>query len=113
MATQTEIEAGAAALRSYIDQMLEAEGLSWEEGFIPDQTYTTGATDALTAADASIDQSPTARQAAATTALRSAIDSTGEGSQVTDQECQEAALAILDAVDKIRTSTGESYGQDV
>lgn len=99
---QNETDAGANALKTYIDQMLEANGLSWEEGFIPDNVYVTGADDAIAAADGSADQSSTARIAAAASAIRNAVNSTGQGGIVSDQNCQEAASVILVAVAKVR-----------
>lgn len=100
--TEAEDQAGAAALKTYIDNMLEANGLAWEELFIPDSVYLTGAKDAIEAADASEDTSTTGRSAAACTALRAAIDSTGHGSQVSDLNIQEGVAAILTAVAKVR-----------
>lgn len=94
--------AGAAALKTYIDNMLEANGLGWEEMFIPDNVYITGATDAIDAADKSDVQSPEGRQAAAAAALREAIDSTGQGDKVSNTNIAEAATAILTAVAKVR-----------
>lgn len=100
--TEAEDQAGAVALKTYIDNMLEANGMAWEELFIPDSVYLTGAKDAIEAADASEDTSTAGRSAAACTALRAAIDSTGHGSQVSDLNIQEGVAAILTAVAKVR-----------
>lgn len=100
--TPAEDEAGAKALKAYVDKMLEANGLSWEETFIPDSIYVQGATDAIEAADAGDDQSLQGRVSSAAAALRVAIDSTGQGGQISDDNLTEAASEILTAVAKVR-----------
>lgn len=102
MLNAAEDQAGAAALKTYIDNMLEANGKAWEEVFVPDSVYVTGSQDAIDAADESEDQSTEARKSAAAAALRQAIDSTGNGDQVSDNNLAEAAAAILTAVAKVR-----------
>lgn len=104
MATQAEYQAGMAALQNYIDQMLSSQGKSWEEGFIPSSVFSTGSMDAINAADAASDQTSMGRLTAASAALRAAVNSTGEGSQVSDADCNAAAAMILDAVAALRTT---------
>lgn len=102
VASPAELSAGAAALKAYIDQMLESNGLAWEEMFIPDAAYEEGAADAIEAADGAADQSANGRLAAASAALRSAIDLTGQGGSVSDRNISEGAQAILVAMAKVR-----------
>lgn len=102
MATESEYAAGAAALQSYIDGMLQAAGKSWEEGFIPSSVFVAGAKDAIDAADQASLTDTTVRETAAATALRIAVDQTGQGDQVSDQDCANGAIAILVAVANYR-----------
>jgi hypothetical protein len=102
MSTTAEVTAGIAALKAAVDQMLQAKGAQWEEMFIPESAYDNGVADVINAADASKDQSPTGRQSAGQTALRAALNSTGQGAQVTNAECATCATAILKAVAAIR-----------
>jgi hypothetical protein len=103
MATQEEITVGTASLKQSLDQALEAQGKSWEESFIPESDITIGATLVIEAADGAKDQSIDGRQAAGTTALRASIDSAGEGSAVTDNQCSAAVSFILSAVAGLRS----------
>lgn len=93
--TTEQIQKGHDALKTYVEQMLNARGQGWEEMFIPDSVYTTGAQDVLMAATRATDQSVTGRQTAGQAALRAALDSTGQGSQVSDAEVAAAVTAIL------------------
>lgn len=101
-ATQAEIDAGSAALKAAVDQMLEAAGEGFEEFFIPDDVFSTGSADAISAADSAADQSPAGRQAAAAAALRAAIDAAGYGAQVADDQVSTCAAAVLSAVAALR-----------
>ena len=102
MATQNEIDAGAAALKSFVNQLLESQGKGWEEMFIPDEAYPTASQDVLEAADGAKSQSIDSRQAAGLAALRNALNASGEGTQVTDVQCSVATVAILSAVAVMR-----------
>ena len=97
MATQSEIDAGAAALRSYIESVNFFEGL-----IAPETALDGGAKDIIEAADKSNDQSQGTRLTAGTAALRAALNSIGYGSQVTDQQCASGAAAVLVAIAKLR-----------
>lgn len=102
MATVNEYQAGTAALMTFVDKMLAAQGKSWEESFIPSGVFSTGAKDVIDAADAVDDQSAGGRLQAGVEALRAALDSTGKGGQVNDADCEAAANAILNAVGQQR-----------
>lgn len=100
--TPAEDQAGATALKTYIDGVLEANGLAWEEAFIPDTAFVQGATDVIEAADAADDQSPAGRQAAGATALRAALEAVGQSDKVSDTNLNEGVSAVLTAVAKVR-----------
>lgn len=100
--TQADLNAGMAALKTWVDALLESRGQSWLEWMIPQTAFSTGANDTINAADGASDQSGSGRLAAGSKALRIALDTTGEGSQVTDEQVKEAATAILAAVAKER-----------
>jgi hypothetical protein len=100
--TQVEVQAGAAAFKTYLDQMLVAQGVGWEEAFIPDNIYAEAAQEVITASDGSADQSSAARVAAGAAALLASVTAAGQGSRVTPTNCQEASAAILTAVAKVR-----------
>jgi hypothetical protein len=97
MATLEELKADAAAFQSWTDHMLEVMGKSFVAMFIPASAWMNAATAVVTAVEKSADQSTSARQAAASGALRAALDSTGQGGQVTGKQCADAAAAILTA----------------
>jgi hypothetical protein len=102
MATVAEIAAGEAALKAFVNHILAEEGKSWEAWFIPEAAYRTGAVDVIHAADGCKDQDPVWRQTAGQNALRVALNSTGQGGQVTDAQCAGGARAILAALDHLR-----------
>lgn len=91
--TNDDIAAGVAALTTYARA---AEG--WKAAFVPAAAYRDSTTAIIRAADASKDQSAAGRQAAAQDALRTAIDSSGYGGEVTDAMCVAGARAVLAAV---------------
>jgi hypothetical protein len=95
MAGLDELKANAAAFQSWTDHMLEAMGKGFFENFIPQSAFMTAATDVVGAVEKSADQSTSGRQAAAARALRAALDSTGQGGQVSDDQCFAGAAAIL------------------
>lgn len=95
----SDLNAGIAALQAYV------EGITWEAMFINAGVYQTGVTDIITSADDSADQTPAGRQTAAQSALRSAINAAGYGSEVTDQECHDGAAVVLAAVNKNRAAS--------
>jgi hypothetical protein len=101
MATNQEITAGANALKVYIDQMMEAAGKGWEEWMIPAETFVTGCTDVINAADRHT-QTPASRQANGQAALRAALNSTGHGGDVTDAQVAGATQAVLKAIGALR-----------
>jgi hypothetical protein len=100
--TQNETRAGAAALKDYIDRMLTANGLAWEEMFIPVKAYVQGADDVIEAADASKDQSAAARLQAGAAALRAALVQVGQSEKVSDTNLIEGTSEVLTAVAKVR-----------
>lgn len=102
MATKMEVAEGARALKKCVDNILESQGKGFEEFLIPAQVYPMAATDAITAADGAVDQSPEGRQQAAIVALTTALNATGEGGQVTPEQCSMGAAAILAAIDEAR-----------
>ena len=102
MATQPEIDAGAAAFKAWLDNLLVEEGKGWAEMFIPDDAYPEAVQCVISAADGQKDQSPASRQTAGATALRNAVNAAGEGSQVTDEQVAEAAVVILSTVANLR-----------
>ena len=104
MATSVEIAAGEAALKAYVLGMLQHRGMSWEAWLIPGSAYHTGALDVITAADGCKDQDEVWRQTAGQNALRVALNSTGQGGQVTDTECAAGARAVLLAVEHVRVA---------
>ena len=97
MATLEELKADAAAFQSWTDHMLEAVGKSFFAMLIPASAWMNGATAVVTAAEKSADQSTSGRQAAGFKALRAALNSTGQGGQVTDAQCSQGAAQILAA----------------
>lgn len=110
MSTAAELSAGEAALRSCVDRFFEAKGDGWEEVFVPEEAFSTGTADVVSAADSAADQSAAGRQAAGEAALRAALNAAGEGGQVTDQQCAQGTEAVLAAVAEVRAKqpTGES-----
>jgi hypothetical protein len=97
MATQEELKADATAFQKWTDRMLEAMGKGFFETFIPQSAFMTAATAVVSAAEKSADQTTSARRAAGAKALRAALDSTGQGGQVNDQQCADGAAQILAA----------------
>lgn len=97
MATLDELKADAAAFQSWTDHMLETMGKGFFENFIPQSAFMSGATAVVTAAEKSADQSTTGRLTAGAKALREALNSTGQGGQVTDAQCNQGAFQILAA----------------
>lgn len=108
--TRAEINAAAAALHADVDQILAAAGRGWEEWLIPISVYATGATDIIKGADGAKDQSPAGRLQAGQAALRAALNSTGQGGQVSDAQCLKAAADALSAVAKVRAKQPSSTG---
>jgi hypothetical protein len=107
MATEAEIGTGARALCSYIESVNYFEG-----AFAPETALDAGASDAIKAADAASDQSPAGRLKAAAAALRAAIDASGYGSYVSDQQCAAGAGAVLVAVANLRAQEKAKAGDD-
>lgn len=99
-----EFAAGEAALKAYVSGMLAQEGKSWEAWFIPESAYQTGAADVIKAADAAKDQSDHGRQAAGAHALRIALNTTGQGGQVTDAQVASGTAVILHAIARVRAA---------
>ncbi len=108
--TQAEINAAAAALHADVDCILEATGRGWEEWLIPISVYATGAADIIKGADGAEDQTPAGRLQAAQAALRAALDSTGQGGQVTYAQCRKAAADALAAVARVRAGHTANKG---
>ena len=81
------------------------EGKGWAEMLIPDDAYPQAAECAIDAGDSAQDKSVAGRNAAASAALRAAVNAAGEGFQVTDEQCAQAAAAILTAVAVVRKGT--------
>jgi hypothetical protein len=108
--TQAEINVAAAALHADVDRILEATGRGWEEWLIPISVYATGAADIIKGADGAEDQTPAGRVQAGQAALRAALDSTGQGSQVTDAQCRNAAADALSAVTRVRAKQTANKG---
>lgn len=102
MATETEINAGATALKAFVDKTMEARGMGFAEGMVPANDFVTGASDVIKAADASQDQSPAARQSAGQAALRAALNTTDQGDRVNDAQCASGTEKILAAVAAVR-----------
>lgn len=99
--TNNDIAAGQDALESYVKGI---EGW-FKYAVIKAQApnaFHEGAIDTIKAADASQDQSPAGRQAAARLALRRAINATGHGADVTDQQIHDGTAVTLAAVNKAR-----------
>jgi hypothetical protein len=108
--TQAEINAAAAALHADVERILEAAGRGWEEWLIPISVYATGAADIIKGADSARDQSSAGRVQAGQAALRAALDSTGQGGQVTDAQCRKAAADALAAVTRVRAKHTANKG---
>lgn len=102
MITRSETQAGALALKFYIDRMLTVNGVAWEEAFIPDSAYIDGANDVIEAADNAKEQAPEDRLNAGVEALAAAIAGVGQGDKVSYTNLVEAAGEILTAVAKVR-----------
>lgn len=98
MAIQSEIAAGAAALKSYVESVSAIEVM-----FVPEAAFETGAADVIDAADAGADQTAAGRQAAGAAALRAALDATGEGGEVSAAQCASGTAAVLKAVATLRS----------
>lgn len=98
--TEHDIVVGAAALAVY------AEGVSWWKAKIAEiQTPTLwreGAITAIKFADASPDQSPAGRQAAAVAGLHAALKTVGHEAELTPQQYHDSAAVVLAAVHKAR-----------
>src|SRR5580698_3515299 len=90
----TNYDKGEAALKAYVDSMLESTGQGWKEWWIPESAFASGSKDAIDAATASKDQSATGRQLAAEAALRNALNAANLGGQVTDTQIAAGAAAI-------------------
>jgi hypothetical protein len=97
MATQEELKADATAFQKWTDHMLEAMGKGFFENFIPQSAFLSAASAVVGAAEGSADQSTSGRRAAGVKALRAALDSTGQGGQVNDQQCADGAAQVLAA----------------
>lgn len=101
MATQAEIDAGAQALKNYVESI---DG--WEADFVPWGTYEKGAQIALDTWDAAppvqtADAATTGaamRKSASGMALYKAIAAAGYSDRVTTQQCMAGANAVLNAV---------------
>ena len=95
--TPEELAADAAAFRVYTRAMLESMGMMGRiaESQIPENAWIMGATAVIVAANASADQTPTGRQQAGQAALRAALDSTGQGGEVTDAQVASGATSVL------------------
>jgi hypothetical protein len=94
--TNTEIDAGAAALETY------AEGQSWKAYLAPRGTWHEGAIDIIRAADASADQSPLGRLVAAVAGLHAALKSVGHEGEMTPQQYHDGAAVVLAAAHRLR-----------
>lgn len=101
--TQAELDVCTAALKAEVDILLSAKGEEFEEFFIPSSAYATGASYVIAAADGSKDQSDAARKVAGQLALKAALDSTGQGGQVTPAEIASCTTAILIALANARS----------
>jgi hypothetical protein len=106
MATPSEIATGAAALRAYVQSISAIEAM-----FVPGSAFQIGATGVIDAADAGAEQSAAARQASGQAALRAALNSTGEGAEVSDAQCAAGTQAVLKAVAALRAQEDEAKGQ--
>lgn len=96
MATDAEIQAGAAALKAYVESI---DG--WEADFIGDQVYQDGASEVIQAAD----NAQANLTAAGGAALMASIVAAGYGDRVTQDQCNAGAAAVLQAVDAIRDAS--------
>lgn len=101
MASITEINAGANALKTYVDRTLEAAGEGWEEGWIQPQFFVAGCQDIISAADRGT-QKPASRLANAEIALREALQSSGYSDKVSDAQVTGACQAVLNAIAVLR-----------
>ena len=97
-----ELAAGEAALQACVEKF---DGWLIEK-LVPEWAYATGVTEVMAcwdAAPAATDaQSEHKNEASCGTALYQSIVKTGKGDQVTPDQCQEASLAVIDAVLKVR-----------
>lgn len=101
MATQQDIDAGAQALKNYVESI---DG--WEADFVPWGTYEKGAQlvlenwdSATPAQTADVATTGVAmRKAFCGMALYKAISTAGYGDRVTTQQCAAGAVAVLAAV---------------
>ncbi len=94
--TNSEIDAGAAAIEAY------AEGQNWKAYLAPKGVWHEGSIDIIRAADNGKDQSPEGRVAAAVAALHAALKTLGYENQMTAQQYHDAAAVTLAAVHKLR-----------
>jgi hypothetical protein len=94
--TNTEIDAGAAALEAY------AEGQSWKAYFAPKGTWHEGSIAIIRAADGSNTQTPLGRQTAAIEALHAALKAVHHENELSSQQYHDAAAIVLAAVHKLR-----------
>ena len=102
--TDAELAAGIAALESYVKGIAPFESM-----FVPANAYQTAVMDIVTAADGSADQTPAGRQAAAQVAMRAAIDSAGDGSEISDQQIHDGTAVVLAAVNKAVALAVQSF----
>ena len=96
-----ELAAGEAALKSFVEKI---DG--WEADFVPTSIYAQGVTEIISAWDAAPvagdAQAEHAKEADCGSVLYQSIVKAGYGNQVTPDQCQEAVLAVIDAVLKVR-----------
>ena len=102
--TDTEVAAGVAALKAYVEQI---DG--WEADFVSDSTYQQGAIEVIQEWDK---ENPTNEQddpAAAATLIANCglilfqqISAAGYGDKVTADQCATAAQAVMTAVQALR-----------
>lgn len=99
MATQADIDAGAQALKTYVESI---DG--WEANFVPWGTYEQGAQIVLSAWD-SVGQADNSdaldlKKANCGMALYKSISDAGYGDRVTVEQCESGAVAVLSAANR-------------
>lgn len=87
----SELTAGEAILKAYVQKTFGFEAM-----FVPQNAYVIGVSDVIKAVRGIKD--PKSRQAAGFKALRAAINSTGDGGMVSDQQVNIAVHDLLTVI---------------